>query len=250
MRCRARGRWSARPRSAPRRRAAREARDEGEVVDHQGGGVGGQPGGVVEDDRDVPAVEGVLVEAQAGELVEAEGQRPHGEGQACPLALVHGLERPGAGPRRRPARRRPGPAASWRSTRPTPTARSRRGLASRPDVLEPAAHDDRTRPEMRQHLARRTTRCRRTATPAARRRDRGTSSCRRPTEARSAPRGLSMGTGLPAGGPRRREGTRPPRQVVGQQVEAGLERARRATGRRGRRPGARRLSTSGSTWTA
>ncbi len=39
---------------------------------------------------------------------------------------------PRAGPRRRPGRRRPWPGPPWRSTRPTPTARSRRASRRRP----------------------------------------------------------------------------------------------------------------------
>jgi hypothetical protein len=72
-------------------RAPAEAHNEREVVDHQRRRIGGQAGAGIQHDRDVPGVEGVLVQPQAHELVEAEAEWPHGEGQPCPLGLVDRL---------------------------------------------------------------------------------------------------------------------------------------------------------------
>ena len=130
----------------------REAGDQREVVDDHRGGVVGQDGPGSEHDLDVPGVERVLVEPQADELVEAEASAaPWGRSSAARSASPTASSA-SSRPRRPPGRRWPSPGATWRSTRPTPTAEVLRRLVAGPASSQPPAHDDGTRAEVRQHV--------------------------------------------------------------------------------------------------
>ena len=119
-------RWCGRRGCARRRRARREAGDELEVVDDERRDVVGQTGAVVEHDLDVPGVERVLVDPQAASRSKSRESGPSGTGEPGSIGVAHRFERLEHALVGRPGRRRPGPGASWRSTRPTPTERSRR----------------------------------------------------------------------------------------------------------------------------
>ena len=131
---------------------SRETRDQPQVVDDHRGGVVREVRALVEDDLDVPRVERMLIQASAGELVEVEGQRTDGEGQAGAVGSTHGLE----GLEHRlvgdqgVARLVPG-----RLGVPLLPHRRRevlRRLGGGHCILQTAAHDDAGRPEVRQHV--------------------------------------------------------------------------------------------------